>query len=55
MRKAEILPISLEDYAACNINIAKGKKADLVDVEVMSNSEEKQKAGGRASKKKESK
>jgi len=33
------ITISLEDYAACNINIAKGKKADLVDVEVMSNSE----------------
>ena len=28
---------------ACHINIAKGKKADLVDVEVMSNSEEKKK------------
>ena len=37
------ITISLEDYAACNINIAKGKKADLVDVEVMSNSEEKKK------------
>ena len=35
--------ISLEDYAACNINTAKGKKADLVDVEIMSNSEEKKK------------
>ena len=43
------ITISLEDYAACNINIAKGKKADLVDVEVMSNSE-RRKAGGRASK-----
>ena len=37
------ITISLEDYAACNINIAKGKKADLVDVEVKSNSEEKKK------------
>ena len=37
------ITISLEDYAACNINIAKGKKADLVDVEGMSNSEEKKK------------
>ena len=37
------ITISLEDYAACNIHIAKGKKADLVDVEVMSNSEEKKK------------
>ena len=37
------ITISLEDYAACNINTAKGKKADLVDVEIMSNSEEKKK------------
>ena len=37
------ITISLEDYAACNINTAKGKKADLVDVEVMGNSEEKKK------------
>ena len=37
------ITISLEDYVASNINTAKGKKADLVDVEVMSNTEEKKK------------
>ena len=38
------ITISLEDYAACNINIAKRQKRQtLVDVEVMSNSEEKKK------------
>ena len=35
------ITISLEDYAACNINIAKGKKADLADGKLVSNSEEK--------------
>ena len=37
------ITISPEGYSACNINAAKSKKADLVDVEVMKNSDEKKK------------
>lgn len=37
------ISISLENYAACCINAAKSKKADLVDVEVIGNTEEKKK------------
>ena len=33
--------ISLEDYIACNINAARSKKTDLVDVEVTGNPDEK--------------
>ena len=35
------IAISLEDYKACNLNAAKSGKADLVDVEVMGNPQEK--------------
>ena len=37
------ITISQEEYASCNINAAKSKKADVVDVEVMGNPEEKKK------------
>ena len=37
------IAISMEDYSACNRNAAKSHMADLVDVEVMGNSEEKKK------------
>ena len=33
--------ISLEDYRVCNLNAARSHKADLIDVEVMGNPEEK--------------
>ena len=42
-REGGNVTISQEDYAACNINAAKSKMVDLVDVEVMENPEEKKK------------